>query len=100
MGQGLSSRQKRLLALLVVSKRPLDLIGEAAAILGEPESRAARVSLRRAARSLERRGLVRVERSADPGGGWGKLLVSATAGAEGELTFPDLQRTRRLLAGP
>jgi hypothetical protein len=94
MGRGLSKRQKRLLSLLVVAKRPLDLIGEATEILGETDTRSARVSLIRAARSLERRGLVKVERIPDPRGGWGKILVSALGGAEGELTGADLQRAR------
>jgi hypothetical protein len=95
MGRGLSNRQKRLLALLVVAKRPLDLMGEATEILGEPDSRSARVSLIRAARSLERRGLVKVERDPVRRGGWGRILVSAVDGAEGELTGADLQRARR-----
>jgi hypothetical protein len=94
MGRGLSTRQKRLLALLVVAKRPLDLVSEATEILGEEDSRSARVSLIRAARSLERRGLVMIERTSDPRGGWGKIIVSAREGAEGELTAPELQRAR------
>ena len=94
MGRGLSKHQKRLLALLVVAKHPVDLMGEATEILGEPDTRSARVSLRRAARSLERRGLVKVERTPDAKGGWGKMLVSALNGAEGELTGADLQRAR------
>jgi hypothetical protein len=52
------------------------------------------VSLIRAARSLERRGLVKVERTPEPRGGWGKILVSALDGAECELTGADLQRAR------
>jgi hypothetical protein len=94
MGRGLSNRQKRLLALLVVAKEPIDLAGEATTILGDPDTRSAQVSLRRAARSLERRGLVKVERVPDPRGGWGKLLVSAGEGAVGELTGAELQRAR------
>ena len=94
MGRGLSARQKRLLALLVVSKQPLDVTGEASVILGEPDTRSARVSLLDSVRSLERRGLVTVERVPDPRGGWGKILVSAREGAAGELTGADLQRAR------
>lgn len=94
MGRGLSGRQKRLLALLVVSKRPLDVTGEAAVILGEPDTRSARVSLLESVRSLERRGLVTVDRADAPRGGWGRVLVSARDGAAGELTATDLQRAR------
>lgn len=95
MSRGLSTRQRRLLALLVVAKRPVDLTGEAAVILGEQGTRSGRVSLLSAARSLERRGLVTVEREPVPRGGWGKVLVSARDGAAGELTGGDLQRARR-----
>jgi hypothetical protein len=94
MGRGLSKRQKRLLALLVLAKRPLDLMDEATEILDEANTRSAKVSLIRAARSLERRGLVKVERTPEPRGGWGKILVSALDGAECELTGADLQRAR------
>jgi hypothetical protein len=94
MSRGLSARQRRLLALLVVAKRPLDVTSEAAVILGDPDTRSARVTLRQAVRSLERRGLVKVERTPDPQGGWGRILVSAVDGAEGELTGADLQRAR------
>jgi hypothetical protein len=92
VGRGLSSRQRRLLALLVVSRRPLDVTGEAAHILGEPDTRSARTSLLDAVRSLEQRGLVTVERVPRTGGGWGKVLVAAREGAIGELTAADLQR--------
>jgi hypothetical protein len=95
MGRGLSARQRRLLALLVVSKRPVDVTAEATHILGEADSRTARVSLLRAVRSLERRGLVTVERKTDPRGGWGRIVASARDGAAGELTGADLQRARR-----
>jgi hypothetical protein len=78
VGRGLSPRQNRLLALLVVADRPLDVTGEAALILGEPDTRSARVSLLEAVRALERRGLVETERAPRPEGGWGKLLVSAS----------------------
>jgi ABC-type transport system involved in cytochrome c biogenesis ATPase subunit len=39
MGRGLSKRQKRLLALLVLAKRPLDLMDEATEILDEANTR-------------------------------------------------------------
>jgi hypothetical protein len=94
MSRGLSARQKRLLALLVVSKRPLDVTGEASVILGGPDTRSARVSLLDAVRSLERRGLVEVERAPDPRGGWGKVVVAARPGAAGELTGANVQRAR------
>ena len=92
MSKGLSTRQRRLLALLVVSKRPLDVTGEASVILGEPDTRSARVSLLQAVRSLERRGLVTIETEPNPHGGWGRILATARAGAEGELTGADLHR--------
>lgn len=95
MGKGLSTRQKRLLALLVVAKEPLDLTDEVRTILGDEDTRSARVSLIAAARSLEQRGLVMIERVPQPGGGHGRLLISAREGARGELTGADLQRARR-----
>jgi hypothetical protein len=93
MGRGLSTRQKRLLALLVVSKKPLD-VGEAAVILGEPETRSARVSMLESVRGLERRGLITIEKVPEPRGGWPRMLLSARAGADGELTAPDLWQAR------
>lgn len=95
MSKGLSARQRRLLALLVVSKRPIDITSEASVILGAPDTRSARVSLLQAVRSLERRGLVTIDTEPDPRGGWGRILATARPGAEGELTGTDLQRARR-----
>ena len=93
MGRGLSTRQKRLLALLVVSKKPLE-VGEAAVILGEPDTRSARVTMFQSVRSLERRGLVTIDKVPEPRGGWPRMLLSARPGAEGELTAPDLWQAR------
>lgn len=93
MGRGLSARQKRLLALLVVSKKPLD-VAEAAVILGDPDTRSARVSMLASVRSLERRGLITIEKTPDPRGGWPRMLLTARAGAGGELTAPEIWQAR------
>jgi hypothetical protein len=95
MGRGLSARQRRLLALLVVSKRPIDVTGEAAVILGDPDTRSARVSLLDSVRSLERRGLVTVERTPDPRGGWGRVVVAARDDPLGDLGGGELHHRRR-----
>ena len=75
------------MALLLVAGRPLDVTGETAVILGEPDTRSARVSMLEAVRALERRGLVELERAPSPNGGWGRLLVSARPAAR---ELPDL----------
>lgn len=93
MGRGLSTRQKRLLALLVVSKKPLD-VNEARIILGESDTRSARVSMLQSVRSLERRGLITITKIPEHRGGWPKMILSARAGADGELTAPDLWQAR------
>jgi predicted transcriptional regulator len=94
MTYGLSDRQARLLALLIVSKRPLDVMaGQVLANLGVPATDSGKKSLRRSVRSLERRGLVKTERRLDPRkGGWGQIFVSARRDAEGALTGADRQR--------
>lgn len=96
VSRGLSSRQARLLAILVVARRPLDVTGELGPMLGEPESKSGRASLLRAVRLLESRGLVALQHRPAPRGGWPRLLASARPGAEGELLARDLQQARAL----
>lgn len=82
-----------MLAFLVEANRPLDVTRELAPMLALPNTKSMRVSLLRAARSLEQRGLVRLSRSTHPDRRG--VLAEATNGASGELLARDLQRAAR-----
>ena len=75
-GESLSARESALLALLVEEGRPLDVDGEAAALL-KPLCRNGRASLLRCARSLEERGLVTIEHQPGPRGRHHRIVATA-----------------------
>jgi len=97
MSRGLSRRQRDVLALLVVSKSSLDVPGEILRILGIEVSDSSRRAILRGVRSLELRGLVRVEHAPSGRGGWPRVLVTARRHASGELTGRDLQLARQVV---
>jgi hypothetical protein len=94
VSRGPSARQREALAVLVASKRSLDVTGELLPALGLEPTDVTRRSMLRALRLLERRGLVTLDRVPAERGGHPRLLASARAGARGELRGGDLQRAR------
>lgn len=93
MARGLSDRQRRLLALLHVARRPLT-VAELLQLLDVEPTDSSRRSLLRALRSLRDRGLVELEHRPAEGGGWPRVEASAAPGAAGELTGRDVQRAK------
>jgi hypothetical protein len=100
MGHGPSEQQRRALALLVAAPRPLDVTAELLPLLGEQPTKSARVSLLRAMRLLERRGLVSLSRHPSPRGGHGIVLASPQGTSyQSVLTAPELKRARADMTG-
>lgn len=96
MSRGTSKRQNRLLAIITVAKRPVELTSEVREWMGEPNTKSQKSSLIRAARSLEQRGLIRIYAIPHGGGGRARLIAMANEGAAGECTAAELQRARDL----
>jgi hypothetical protein len=94
VSRGLSTRQRKALALLVASKRSLDVTNDLLPMLGEETTDSSRRSMLRAMRLLRDRGLVTLERVPSDRGGHPRVLVAARPHARGELKGGELQRAR------
>jgi hypothetical protein len=100
VSRGPSKTQRQALAFLVVAGRPLDVTRELLPLLGLEPTKSARVSLLRAMRLLERRGVLAITTSASGNGGWSRPQAEARGdGYQELLTMAELTRARSLLGG-
>jgi hypothetical protein len=98
VSRGPSKTQRQALAFLVAAGKPLDVTRELLPLLGLEPTKAARVSLLRAMRLLERRGVVAITTSASGNGGWSRPQAEARGdGYQELLTMAELTRARSLL---